>query len=129
MEGGSNHRQELGKAGEELVCRFLENQGHTILERNYRSGHLEIDIISLNAEGIHFVEVKTRKLNIQAPPQENVDQQKQKRIAKAALGFLKTKKGIPYGSYECLFDIAAVTFGPDQPKLDWFPQAYIPIYL
>ena len=129
MEGGENYRQSLGKKGEEIACRFLESKGHTILERNFRSGHLEIDIISLNEEGMHFVEVKTRRKSIQAPPQENVGSLKQSRIAKAALRFLKTRKGLPYGSHECFFDVAAVTFDGDRARLEWFPQAYIPIYL
>lgn len=130
MEGGGNHRQSLGKQGEDMVCEFLQSKGHTILERNFRSGHLEIDIISFDAEGIHFVEVKTRMKNIQAPPQENVDARKQRRIAKAAMSFLKRGKGLTYGNHECLFDVAAVTFGKDgRATLEWFPQAYIPIFI
>lgn len=129
MEGGGNLRQELGRRGEELVCRFLEDRGHTILERNWRSGHLEIDIISWDAEGIHFVEVKARKDSIQAPPQENVDRLKQRRIVKAAQNFLRTGKGIPFGSHECMFDVAAVTFREDRADIEWIPQAYIPIYV
>lgn len=128
MESGRNYRQSLGKEGESLVCGFLQNRGHTILERNFRAGHLEIDIISFNEEGIHFVEVKTRRSSVQAPPQENVGGLKQARIAKAALRFLKTTKGLPYGNHECLFDVAAVTFDGDSARLEWFPQAYIPIY-
>ena len=129
MESGGNYRQTLGRKGEEMVCDFLEGRGHTILERNYRSGHLEIDIISFDAEGIHFVEVKTRRLSIQAPPQDNVDRAKQRRIAKAALGYLKTKNGLPYGNHECHFDIAAITFKGDEWTVEWFPQAYIPLYI
>ena len=114
MEGGENYRQSLGRKGEDLVCGFLLSKGHTILERNWRTGH--------------FVEVKTRQKGIQAPPQENVGSLKQTRIAKAALRFLKTKKGLPYGNHECMFDVAAVTFEGEKTKLEWFPQAYIPIY-
>ena len=128
MEGGENYRQSLGRKGEDLVCAFLQGKGHTILERNWRSGHLEIDIISFNEEGIHFVEVKTRRLNIQAPPQENVNGQKQARITRAATRFLNPRKGLPYGNHECLFDVAAVTFDRDTAHVEWFPQAYIPIY-
>ena len=129
MEGRGNYRQNLGRLGEDMVCDFLRDRGHTILERNFRSGHLEIDIISFDAEGIHFVEVKTRRLSIQSPPQENVDRGKQKKITRAAMSFLKTKKGLPFGNHECLFDVAAVTFDADAATLEWFPQAYIPIYI
>ena len=129
MEGGGNYRQSLGRQGEDMACRFLQGRGHTILERNWRSGHLEIDIISFNEEGIHFVEVKTRRKSIQAPPQENVGSIKQARIARAAMRFLKTGKGLPFGNHECLFDIVAVTFDGKEATLEWFPQAYIPVYL
>lgn len=129
MENSRNYKRDLGRIGEDLACRHLESIGHTILARNWRSGHLEIDIISIGQDGIHFVEVKTRRQNIQAAPQENVGHIKQSRITKAAVSFLKTRKGIPYGSHECSFDVVAVTFEGDEAKLEWIPQAYIPIYL
>ena len=112
-----------------MACRYLESEGHRILERNFRSGHLEIDIISQDSQGIHFVEVKTRRLSIQAPPQDNVDRTKQANIVKAAGRYLKSGKGTPYGCMECMFDVVAVTFEGSEHKTDWFPQAYIPIYL
>ena len=129
MENKGNYRRDLGRQGEDIACTLLESMGHTILERNWRSGHLEIDVISLGADGIHFVEVKARRLSIQAPPQENVDRAKQARIVRAAGRYLKSGKGMPYGCRECLFDVVAVTFEGDQAKTEWFPQAYIPIYL
>ena len=129
MESGKDHRRELGKQGEDLACEWLRQHGHAILERNWRSGHLEIDIISFDPDGIHFVEVKTRRQSIQAPPQESVDRTKQSRIIKAAHSFLRTRKGLPYGNHECHFDIMAVTFKGEEWTHEWFPQAYIPLYL
>ena len=129
MESKGNCRQTLGKLGEDIACDLLGGMGHVILERNWRSGHLEIDIISFDTDGIHFVEVKTRRFNIQTPPQENVDRTKQSRITKAAQAFLRTRKGLPYGNHECHFDIMAITFKGDAWSHEWFPQAYIPIYL
>ena len=84
MDCGKDYRQTIGRKGEDIACRFLEGKGHRILERNFRSGHLEIDIISQDSMGIHFVEAKTRRMNVQAPPQDNVDLGKQKRIVSAA---------------------------------------------
>lgn len=129
MEGGNNHRRTLGQLGEDLACRLLEERGHVVLERNWRYGHLEIDIISADPAGIHFVEVKTRRYSIQAPPQDNVDIMKQRRIAKAAQGYLRTRKGLPYRSLECMFDIVAVTFKGDVATTEYLEQAYIPVYL
>lgn len=129
MAGREDYRRELGQIGEDVACEVLQQMGHTILERNWRSGHLEIDIISFNEDGIHFVEVKTRRKSIQAPPQENVGTKKQRRITKAALSFLHSRKGMPYGEHECMFDVMAITFEGEDAKTEWIPQAYIPIYL
>ena len=129
MEGNSNYRCNLGKQGEDIACRLLEGMGHTILARNWRCGHLEIDIISYDPAGIHFVEVKTRRSGIQAPPQDNVDRTKQRKIVRAAQGYLRTHKGLPYADMECFFDVVAVTFRGDEYQTEWFPQAYIPLYI
>lgn len=129
MESGKDYRRELGRIGEDIACEFLQRLGHVILERNWRSGHLEIDIISFAADGIHFVEVKARRESIQAPPQDNVDRRKQKRIVQAAQGFLRTGNGRPYGNHEVMFDVVAVTFEGDRHRIEWLPQAYIPLYI
>lgn len=129
MEGGKNYRRELGRLGEDMACNFLRGKGHVIVERNWRWGHLEIDIISFDADGIHFVEVKARRMSIQAPPQDNVGHVKQDRIAKAALRYLNTEKGRAFGEQECHFDVVAVTFDGDRAEIEWIPQAYIPLYI
>lgn len=129
MEDRRNKRQAIGKLGEDLACEALLAKGHTILERNFRSGHLEIDIISASADGIHFVEVKARRESIQAPPQDNVDRAKQRRIANAAKGFLRSRRGMAFNCSECHFDIVAVTFTETTTQVEYFYDAYIPIYL
>ena len=50
-----------GKAGEDAVCSYLEEQGCKILARNYRKKGGEIDIIVQDGDTAVFVEVKTRK--------------------------------------------------------------------
>ena len=88
-----------------------------------------MDIISYDAGGIHFVEVKARQESIQAPPQMSVDRQKQRNIVQAAQRFLRSGKGMPYGNHEVMFDVVAVTFEGDGHRIEWFPQAYIPLYM
>ena len=129
MEGAGNKRQKLGQVGEELACRYLTEIGHTVIERDWRSGHLEIDVISISPDGIHFVEVKTRRESIQAPPQENVDRRKQTKIIKAARASLKSRKGRTFARTDSQFDVVAVTIIEDHMRIEYFPQAYIPIYL
>ena len=129
MEGAGNKRQKLGQVGEELACRYLTEIGHTVIERNWRSGHLEIDVISISPDGIHFVEVKARRHSIQAPPQENVNAQKQKKIVKAAQSYLRKGKGTGLRNKECMFDVVAVTFREDTVTTEYFEQAFIPIFI
>ncbi|MGM9736313.1 MAG: YraN family protein [Candidatus Cryptobacteroides sp.] len=129
MEGSDNLRRDLGRIGEDIACDFLKGRGHVVVARNVRCGHLEIDIISRDGEGIHFVEVKCRQSGIQAPPQESVGLTKQSRIARAAGKYLRTGAGKRFANEECFFDVLAVTFDSDKIITEWIPQAYIPMYL
>ena len=120
----------LGKRGEDVAESFLEGLGHNILTRNYRTGHLEIDIISTDANGVHFVEVKSRVAPVAVAPEENVTPLKQRKIANAALRYLHGSKdpGVSADS-DVHFDIVAVTFDGGDEIVEWFPDAYIPIYV
>ena len=117
---------ERGRKGEDAACAYLESQGHRILERNWRSGHLEIDIISESPEAIHFVEVKARTLPFQAPPEENVGPVKQRRITAAALSYLHRRQGM---GKEVFFDVVSVIFSGAGTEVEYFPQAWIPLYV
>ncbi len=81
--------QEIGKIGEEAAANLLIGKGYKILERNYRAGHLEVDIIALKGDIVAFVEVKTRAVNYLVSPQEAVNYQKQKLIVSAANGYMR----------------------------------------
>jgi putative endonuclease len=39
---------EMGRWGEDQAVAYLEQQGYTILERDWHSGHRDIDIIALH---------------------------------------------------------------------------------
>jgi putative endonuclease len=53
-------KDELGRRGEDLAARFLEDAGYRLIERNWRCRQGEIDIIARVADTLVFVEVKTR---------------------------------------------------------------------
>ena len=120
----------LGRRGEDVACGFLSGKGHTIVERNYRSGHLEIDIITLDKDGVHFVEVKSRVAPVAVSPEENVTAAKQKKVADAALRYLHTSKDKRLSAdLEVSFDVVAVTFDGGGEIVEWFPNAFYPMYL
>jgi len=51
---------DLGKKGESLAADWLKQQGFEVIQRNFRFGPCEIDIIALRAGMLHFIEVKCR---------------------------------------------------------------------
>lgn len=115
----------LGVKGEQMACDFLETRGHHILDRNWRGGHLEIDIVSEAPDGVHFVEVKARTAPASAPLDKQVTALKQKRICAAALQYLNTHS---IKGKEVFFDVVSVLFDGAQTMLKYYPQAWIPMF-
>lgn len=118
----------MGKQGEDEVCQYLIRHGHTILDRNWRYGHLEIDIVALAPDGIHFVEVKSRVAPVQGDPQDAVNAKKQKNIAVAAGKYMSMKGNTLGSGLEVWFDVAAVVYDRESMTVNYFAGAFIPIY-
>jgi putative endonuclease len=80
----------LGTRGEKLASRFLGQNGYRVLYRNFR-GHRggEIDIVCRDDDTLVFVEVKTRTGEDFGRPFAAVDRQKQKRISRGGLAWLR----------------------------------------
>jgi putative endonuclease len=100
----SNHN-ELGKTGELLAEKFLAERGFVILDRNWRHGRYEIDIIASLGDTLHFVEVKTRSSDTFGLPEESVSEAKMKRLSSAANVYLQINQGWKW----IQFDIVSVT--------------------
>lgn len=80
---------ELGRWGEDYAADFLAAQGYRIVERNWRFGHHDIDIIASKGNEIVFVEVKTRRSNAYIEPETAVDYRKMLSIRRAANNYIK----------------------------------------
>ncbi len=52
-------KQKIGKIGEDCACKYLENAGYKIIDRNYLKKWGEIDIVAKKGKKIHFIEVKS----------------------------------------------------------------------
>jgi putative endonuclease len=112
-----------GASGERLACRFLRRNGYKVLYRNFkgRSGG-EIDIVCRDRDTLVFVEVKTRTREDFGRPIEAVDQQKQKRISRGALAWLRM-----LDNPEILFrfDVVEVTLPENgKPRLELVRNAF-----
>ena len=117
----SKHNQQFGQLGEDIAAKYLEQKGYTILERNYRFGKVELDIICEYKEEVIFVEVKTRTSDVMAYPERAVGKSKQRNIRLAAEQFMDdhNRKG------SVRFDIIAVVKG-DKFEIEHIEDAFYP---
>lgn len=78
------------KLGEDKACDFLKKIGYKIIERNFRKGYGELDIVAIDPsegkgkETLVFVEVKTRTSNQFGTPLESITYWKLREIIKTA---------------------------------------------
>lgn len=87
------NNREFGNRGEDLACKFLEDNGYEILKRNVHFSTLcEIDIIAKIKNKTVFVEVKTRKNNDFGSPLEAITKTKYNNIKTGALTYVSEHK-------------------------------------
>ena len=98
---------ETGRHGERVAARYLKRHGYRILEKNYRAGHHEIDLIAQEkATGLYvFVEVKTRTEGGLGRPMEAVNRQKQRFLRLAAEQWIREHNLFEHGAR---FDVIEV---------------------
>lgn len=82
---------ELGRWGEELACAYLREKGYVILERDWHSGHRDIDIVAQHGPTVVFVEVKTRHDTTLTEPEQAVDYRKQRNLRIAINHYIKSR--------------------------------------
>ena len=80
--------QELGQIGEDLATLYLRNSGFVILDRNFRSHRVELDIVAREKNTLVFCEVKTRRTLNYGLPIEAITSIKLEHIRSAALAWL-----------------------------------------
>ena len=116
----ANHN-DLGVLGEEIAVNFLLGKGYLIEALNWRTGHLEIDIIAHQNGILVFLEVKTRKNTKFGFPEANVTTKKEKLLFEAAANYMYS---VDY-EQEFRFDIIAITFAPEL-EIMHFEDAFFP---
>jgi len=106
---------ELGKWGEDLAAAHLQQKGYIILERDWKSGHSDLDIIAQDDDTIVIVEVKTRRNRLFGDPQEAIDYKKRKSLQSAINHYVKSHR---LGN-QVRFDIVSIvgTIG-SEPEID-----------
>jgi putative endonuclease len=83
----AGRNQRIGKWGEEMAAKFLEDKGFHVINRNYRTPFGELDLIVQIDDETRFVEVKTRTgLNF-GQPEEAITRTKRAHLLRAVQAY------------------------------------------
>lgn len=115
--GSVSSRVSRGKAYERAAEQLLIKQGFEIVERNWRTGHKEIDLIVRKKNLLVFVEVKSSRSTKFGHPAERVDKRKIKHLTEAAEIYIQKHK---ITGCDLRFDV--VTFVDGVPE--HYPDAF-----
>ncbi|MEW5988423.1 MAG: YraN family protein [Chloroflexota bacterium] len=84
----TDDRKGLGKWGEGLAARYLEDKGYQVVARNWRNRQGEIDLVAQAGQVWVFVEVKTRRGRATGTPEEGVTWRKGHQLLELAQAYL-----------------------------------------
>jgi putative endonuclease len=78
-------RQALGELGERIAERWLRRRGWRVIQRRFRTGHRDIDLVVERDGIVAFVEVKARKGPEFGGPIRAVNYRKRKELQRSAM--------------------------------------------
>ena len=115
-----------GKWGEDLAADYLREKGYEIIERDWRDGHRDIDIIARTPDSrtVVFVGVKTRTQDIIMRPEDDVTEKKIRNIGLAANNYVKMFDVVD----ELRFDLVTIVGeNPKVAKVEHIADAFNPL--
>ena len=108
-------RRALGRRGEDLAARHLIGLGYSVLARNVRTRHGEIDLIVFDGSALAFVEVKTHRVHAVAGPRRSHQQplawlreRQRARLRRLAVAWLSDQKRIRPSARTIRFDAIGI---------------------
>lgn len=82
----------IGKQGEELARKYLENKGYEIVDQNYKTKRAEIDIVARHKNTLIFVEVRTKQHEQFGTPEETINYRKRLKLVRNANAYVAKAK-------------------------------------
>lgn len=118
-----NQNKKLGELGEKIAAEFLLKKGYELLQKNYTSNKLEVDLIMKDSKQnqLVFVEVKTRNNPI-VDPEIAVGKTKQRNLLRAAENYLSENNL----KTELRFDIISIAIKDGKTEIEHFEDAFYP---
>ncbi len=117
---------EAGRKGETAALAYLLSQGYALLDRNWRFGRGELDLVMEAPDGdLVFVEVKTRRQHHAGDPLGWITPRKQAQIRRVARGYCLRHD---IGDRPMRFDAVGVDLTGREalPIVTHVPHAFIP---
>ena len=114
-------RQAFGELGERIAERWLKRTGWRVLQRRFRSGHRDIDLVVEREGMIAFVEVKARRGDRFGQPVEAVNWRKQRELTRSALVWID-RHGRPEETYR--FDVVGVLMEGNRVRVRHVEDAF-----
>lgn len=84
----SLHNRKVGMVGEDMAVDYLQKRNFSIVHRNFHSHWAELDIIAMNGNTLHFIEVKTRVGTLKGKPYESITPAKLSHLKRSIQYFL-----------------------------------------
>jgi putative endonuclease len=114
--------KELGNKGEEIAVAHLKSIGYEILNVNWFSNHLELDIVARDGNELVIVEVKSRGSDSYEHPSEAVSNKKIRFLVNAAEAYIQEKDI----NMDTRFDVISIIFMGKTIELEHFQNAFYP---
>lgn len=116
--------RDLGPWGEAVAARWLEERGHTVLERGWHCRYGEIDLITAAGGYLCFVEVKTRRSDRFAQAREAVSRSKQEKLILSAQLYLVDHPTTLQPRFDVLEVYAPAGKATVEPRLVYWENAF-----
>lgn len=107
--------------GERIAERWLRRRGWRVVNRRFRNGRRDIDLVVEREGTVAFVEVKARKGTDFGGPVAAVNWRKQKELTKSAHVWID-RHGQPLEQYR--FDVVGVLVHGEQVRIRHVPDAF-----
>ncbi|HET9425934.1 MAG TPA: YraN family protein [Gemmatimonadaceae bacterium] len=117
----STARQAFGELGERIAERWLRRQGWRVVNRRFRNGRRDIDLVVEQDGTIAFVEVKARKGDEFGGPVAAVNWRKQKELTRSAHVWID-RHG--QGGSTFRFDVVGVLVSGERVRVRHVPNAF-----
>jgi putative endonuclease len=105
-------KAELGRMGEKIAENYLKKNGYQIIEKNFKTKYIEIDIVAKKDNIFVFIEVRSKSNDNFGNPEETVNEIKKQKLKNSAFSYVIFKK------YHGLYKIELISIILDKDKKD-----------